>query len=276
MKWIDKKKKKNRKEKDIVLVKGKLFRGLGILCFLYFVLLLIYSRMTSSFFFLWLVASFGCFFLFFLSKTRVVKRYQESKIRKIIQVGIIVSIFFFVFIEGFVISGFENEETSHLKYVIVLGAHVSGEEPSRSLKMRLDKAVSYAEKNESTIFVVSGGQGNDEKISEAECMYRYLTTHGVKPSHIVLEDKSTSTFENLTFSKRIIEEREGKLSDSIGIISNNFHVFRATRIASKLGYQNVKGIAAKGDVVLQDNNMVREFCGIMKDLVCGNMKLVMK
>ena len=276
MKWIDKKKKKNRKEKDIVLVKGNLFRGLGILCFLYFVLLLIYSRMTSSFFFLWLVASFGCFFLFFLSKTRVAKRYQESKIRKIIQAGIIVSIFFFVIIEGLVVSRFENEETSNLKYVIVLGAHVSGEEPSRSLKMRLDKAVSYAEKNESTIFVVSGGQGNDEKISEAECMYHYLTAHGVKPSHIVLEDKSTSTFENLTFSKRIIEEREGKLSDSIGIISNNFHVFRATRIASKLGYQNVKGIAAKGDVVLQVNNMVREFCGIMKDLVCGNMKLVMK
>lgn len=274
MKWPGKEKRMNKEGKDLVVVKGYIYQGLGILCFLYFVLLLFYSRIVSGFFFLWLLASFGSFFLFFMSKTEVAKKYQDSKVRKVIQTGAIVSVCFFVLIEGFVVSGFKAEEALNLKYVIVLGDRVNGEEPGRLLKTRLDKTVSYAEKNETTTFIVSGGRGNDKKISEAECMYWYLTAHGVDPGRILLEDKSASTFENLTFSKRLIEEKEGELSDSIGILSSNYHIFRATRIASDLGYQNVKSITAKGDLVLQANYMTREFCGIMKDVICGNMKLL--
>ena len=57
----------------------------------------------------------------------------------------------------------------------------------------------------------------------------------------------------------------------MAVVTNNFHVFRAVKIAEKAGYQNVCGIAAKGEPFLQINNMMREFFGVMKDFLFGNM-----
>ncbi|MCI8925750.1 MAG: DUF218 domain-containing protein, partial [Lachnospiraceae bacterium] len=74
-------------------------------------------------------------------------------------------------------------------------------------------------------------------------------------------------FQNLTFSAEYLN----KETDSVGVVSNNFHVFRAVKIAQKAGYQNVHGIAAKGEPFLQLNNMMREFLGVMKDFLMGNM-----
>ena len=271
--------KKNNVEKEDKLdqsnkSKSRLLQGLGIFCLLYFVTVFLYNGLFGGFFFVWLLAAIACFVLSFFMRTKIANKYATSKIRKLIQVAIFASAVTFFVIEAFVLSGFAGDTDTDLKYVIVLGAHVKGNEPSRVLKMRLDKAVEYAGESEHTIFVVSGGQGSDESISEAECMYKYMVSQGIDPERILKEDKSTSTFENLKFSKRIIEQENGLITDSVGIISNNFHVFRATRIALNLGYENVEGIAAKSDVVLQLNNMVREFCGIMKDVMYGNMKLI--
>lgn len=90
---------------------------------------------------------------------------------------------------------------------------------------------------------------------------------GIDPSRITKEDKSVNTFQNLTFSAEFLDEA----NDSVGVVSNNFHVFRAEKIAQKAGYTDVHGISAKGEPFLQLNNMMREFFGVMKDFLCGNM-----
>lgn len=98
-------------------------------------------------------------------------------------------------------------------------------------------------------------------------MYDYLVNAGIAPDRILLEDQSKNTFQNLTFSAEYLDPS----SDSVGVVSNNFHIFRATKIAQKAGYQNVYGIAAKGEPFLQCNNMMREFLGVVKDFLVGNI-----
>ena len=83
-----------------------------------------------------------------------------------------------------------------------------------------------------------------------------------------MEDKSTNTKENLEFSQKLIPE-----AASVGIVTNNFHVYRGTRLAVKQGFRTVCGLAAPSDIPMQANNMVREFFGVMKDLLYGNMTL---
>ena len=99
--------------------------------------------------------------------------------------------------------------------LIVLGCKVYGEHASRSLRERLDAALIYLEENPDSRCIVSGGMGEGEKISEAECMYRYLVKKGIDSSRIIKENKSTSTRENLRFSKKIMEEKgmEKNLND---------------------------------------------------------------
>lgn len=95
----------------------------------------------------------------------------------------------------------------------------------------------------------------------------YLVEKGISPERILLEDQSKNTFQNLTFSAEYLNREK----DAVGIVSNNFHVFRAAKIARKAGYQRVYGIAAKGEPFLQFNNMMREFFGVAKDFLVGNM-----
>ena len=112
-------------------------------------------------------------------------------------------------------------------YVIVLGARVRGTTVTKSLRKRLDKAFEYIEKNDNTILVLSGGQGNGEDVSEAQAMYDYLVQKGVDKSRLLLEDKSTSTVENIEYSMKIIEKNSQNATVEVGFITNNFHVFRA-------------------------------------------------
>lgn len=101
----------------------------------------------------------------------------------------------------------------------------------------------------------------------ARGMCEYLTAKGIGPDRIFMEDQSKNTFQNLSFSAEFLDRE----NDSVGVVSNNFHIFRAEKIAKKAGYANVFGIAARGDAFLQCNNMVREFFGVLKDFFVGNM-----
>ena len=94
-------------------------------------------------------------------------------------------------------------------YVIVLGAGVNGSDPSLMLQNRIDRAFAYLTDNPDVICVVSGGQGDHEDISEAECMYRELTQMGIASERIWQENQSTSTVENLKFSVSLIKEKTG-------------------------------------------------------------------
>lgn len=117
---------------------------------------------------------------------------------------------------------------------VVLGCRVYGERASLSLVERLEAAYAYLKENPEAVCVVSGGQGPGENISEAECMYRWLTAKGIDGARIYKEDKSTSTEENIAFSKEVITQN--KLNENIAIITSEYHCYRATVIAEKNGF----------------------------------------
>lgn len=144
--------------------------------------------------------------------------------------------------------------------VVVLGCRVYGERPSRMMVARLKAAQRYLEDNPDSVCILSGGQGEDEDISEAECMYRYLVSAGISTDRLYKEDKSTSTRENLAFSKEIIE-REG-LNKNIAIATNEFHEYRAQQIAKSLGFESgaVSGVT---EIWVLPTYYVRELYGIL-------------
>lgn len=117
---------------------------------------------------------------------------------------------------------------------VVLGCRVYGERASLSLVERLEAAYEYLEENPEAVCVVSGGQGTGENISEAECMYRWLVGKGIDKGRIYKEDRSTSTEENIVFSKAVI--KENNLNENIAIITSEYHSYRATVIAEKHGF----------------------------------------
>ena len=122
--------------------------------------------------------------------------------------------------------------------VIVLGCRVYGEQPSLMLKERLDAAYEYLVTNPGAVCILSGGQGQGENISEAECMYRYLLDRGISSDRLMKEDKSTSTRENLAFSKTILDEALGNDYRTV-IITNDYHILRAESLAEKEGFSSV-------------------------------------
>ena len=144
--------------------------------------------------------------------------------------------------------------------LIVLGCKVYGEKASRTLRERLDAAYDYLAENEDTDCVLSGGQGKDEDISEALCMYRYLEEKGIDTSRLYLEDTSATTRENLANSLHIISEKG--LNREIAIATSDFHEYRAGQIAKALGlkYGAVPGHTAWW---LLPTYYVRELYGIL-------------
>ena len=154
-------------------------------------------------------------------------------------------------------------------YIIVLGAGVNGTEPSLILTERLQATVNYLTEHEDAICIVSGGQGEGEQITEAACMQAYLVKHGIEDSRIWMEEKATSTWENLSYSMDLIEEKTGTRPDRVGVISNEFHMFRAGLMAKEMDIEMV-GIPAKTSwVSLRINYFVREIVGVWKHFILG-------
>ena len=98
-------------------------------------------------------------------------------------------------------------------------------------------------------------------------MEQYLIDAGIAPERITKEDRSTNTFENLRFSGELLDRKNSR----VVIVTNNFHVFRAMKIAEKQGYANVEGMAAGSVLWMNPNNLLREFLGVIKDFLVGNL-----
>ncbi|MGG0239099.1 YdcF family protein [Bacillus rhizoplanae] len=151
------------------------------------------------------------------------------------------------------------ETPNDADYMIVLGARVKGTEPSYSLQYRIDKAAEYLKTHQQTIVIVSGGKGKGEDISEALAMKRGLIKQGIQEERIIMEDRSTNTDENIKYSKSLIPANKKK-----GIIvTNDFHMYRAKKIAEKQGLQ-LEGLSARTPkpIIIQSN--VREYLAITK------------
>lgn len=149
--------------------------------------------------------------------------------------------------------------------VVVLGCEARGERPSRMLKYRLDTAYDYLNKNKNAVCIVSGGQGKDESISEAQCMFNYLTDKGIPSDRIIMEDRSTNTYQNITYSKEIIDKN--KLPESITIVTNEFHQYRASYIAKRCKVRKSYSLSAKTELFFLPTYWVREWAAILYEWV---------
>ncbi len=128
------------------------------------------------------------------------------------------------------------------------------------MQYRLDKAKEYLTENPSTKCIVSGGQGLNEPFSEAEGMAKYLIEQGISEDRIIKEDKSQSTKENIINSSKYIES-----DASVGIITNNFHMFRALQISRKVRcWQHLRYFCKNQTHFSFLNNMVREYLAEIK------------
>ncbi|MBD7984487.1 YdcF family protein [Sporosarcina sp. Sa2YVA2] len=149
-------------------------------------------------------------------------------------------------------------------YAIILGAKVNGEVPSLSLRYRLETAIAYAEKYPDVMFILSGGQGPDEDISEAEAMRRYLTDHGVDEERLLMESESTSTYENIRNSKKLMPEGINEIT----IITSDYHLARARFIAKNLDLQS-DALPAKTPSSVKAKQHIRERLAIIKTKLVG-------
>ncbi|MDO5396957.1 MAG: YdcF family protein [bacterium] len=166
-----------------------------------------------------------------------IKMYTDKGVKRIIKIIIACGIAAaFAVCAFFGLYGVNDSVGYNEDAVIVLGCAVRGTEPTQPLAARLDAAVKYHEKNPDAYIIVSGGQGPQEYITEAECMKAYLIAHGVNESVILTEDRAASTTENIRYSREIMKEK-GIPETDIAMITNEFHIFRARQLARLNGLE---------------------------------------
>lgn len=155
--------------------------------------------------------------------------------------------------------GTKNPES---EYLVVLGAGVNGTVPSRSLRERLDTAYDYLSTHPDAVAIVSGGQGPGEEITEAQCMYNYLTAQGIAPERIWMESDATNTLENLRFSLDIVQKNHGVRPEKIAIVSSEYHLHRAKLFAGWLDLE-AELVPAKTELfLLRWNYYLREIFAV--------------
>lgn len=177
-------------------------------------------------------------------------------------VGIItaVSLVLAVVISVFMLREANDPPKDENTTVVVLGCKVKDGRPSLMLGRRLEAAYTYLSEHEGVCAVVSGGQGKDESISEAQCMRDWLVERGIAPERIFMEDKSVNTEENLRFSQKIIAEKG--LPETVTLITDGFHQLRAEMIAENLDI-SAYNISGKTPWYLLPTYWVREWFGVV-------------
>lgn len=149
-------------------------------------------------------------------------------------------------------------------YVIIHGSGLRQDGTlTKLLKDRCDKAIEVYKKDPTPpILVPSGGQGDDEVCSEAQAMRMYLLEQGIPETKIQMEDQSKTTWENLAFSKELIESLPGR--HFTALVTSNYHVYRALRYCHKLGF-SCTGIGAHVAPYYWPSALIREFVAIHKE-----------
>lgn len=171
--------------------------------------------------------------------------------------------------EAIIIHASFGDPKEQVEYMVVLGAKVNANGPSVSLWDRICGAYEYMEEHPDVIAIVSGGQGTDEPITEAECMYRELVELGIDPKRIWREEEATSTWENINFALDLIEEKTGIRPEKLGVLSSEYHLFRASLFAKACDVEFV-GIPARTSRASQKiNHFLREVAGVWHYLLLG-------
>ena len=189
--------------------------------------------------------------------------------KRIFLTGAFLCLAAFLVTEPYIITGGRAEPSARsADAVIILGAGVNGTTPSLALQTRIRAAEQYLREHPDIPVVLSGGQGNGEAITEAEAMRRALTEDGVDPARLLLEERSTNTEENFAYTKTLLSEY-GMDTDTatIAVVTNDFHIRRASLIARREGLTTLGVPAQLPWWWLSANYYVRECFGLGKLLL---------
>ena len=241
----------------------------GVAMIAYYFALGLAVRFGQSLQYLWLLGALLCVgrYLYWRHVARSGKYPPRAPVRAL-RALFALALVFFLAVEGVILAAGFCEAPPGLDYIVVLGARVDGDVPSGALRNRIRVAGEYLAANPQTRAVLSGGRGSDENISEAQCIYDHLVAAGVDPARLTLEDRSTDTSENLRFSRALIPE-----GASVGLVTNNFHIFRALALARGLNWQGVQGVPVATTAISFPHYYLREFVGVIYDGLRGRLAL---
>ena len=212
---------------------------------------------------------FGCLFLWGIFQDRLIEKGRTCKwaraLRGVLITGYVAFTLLFA-AESVLLANAINATPPSDATLIILGCSVKGEEPSQMLRLRIEAAAEFMKENPEATAVLSGGQGPGEDITEALCMYRELTARGISPDRLYMEGKSTSTRENVAFSKEIILKEN--LNTKVAVVSNNFHLYRASLSVAAEGLE-FYSVPAFTPYPLLATYVMREYLGIVAQWVAG-------
>lgn len=241
---------------------------LGVCSTAYFVRYCLTLGRNNTFVYFWLLLGIvciagGCVCMVFHVRQRALPKPLVTVACGVSAVCLLV----FLVVEGILIVHAKMQPQPGAEYVIVLGARVDGTRIMRNLQNRLDAAIDYLEENPDAVIIVSGGRGRGEDITEADAMGRYLEEHGVGKEKILRETRSKNTDQNLSYSAELMDSKESR----VVIVTSDFHIYRAKKIATKQGYTQVSGIGAETTAFTVPNNFVREAVAVIKYKLCGQI-----
>ena len=211
----------------------------------------------------------GYALIFAAAVTAVMLFCKRAWIKRMVCALTAIGLIYLVIVEVPIVKASGGDENSEYDYIIVLGAAVHGDTPSLSLIERMRAARDYMLAHPITVAIVSGGQGNNENLSEAQAMFNWLTGCGIAPERIIKEDKATSTLENLKFSFDIIRSRGDDPSASTAVVTSEYHIYRAKLLAQSLG-EEVGGVSGHTTYFpIMINYFIREAFGVTYQWVFG-------
>lgn len=198
----------------------------------------------------------------FSTPSQVKRKGWRQKMTVIAWIGIGLIAALGVVISSFMVAAAVNKPQGGDSTVIVLGARIHGDRPSRMLRERLDAAAEYLKENPQANCVVSGGLGEGEQYTEAQVMKAYLCEQGIAPERIFEEGCSTDTHENIAYSLAVI--REQGLSERVVIATQEFHQYRAATLARRAGLCDVSAATTATPLHLLLCYWVRECAAICR------------
>lgn len=162
------------------------------------------------------------------------------------------------------------EDSEQVDYVILLGGGVSkdGILPDSVLR-RVERTAEYLKKHPNAVCVVSGGTLDFLPVAEAPSLKKYLVEKGIEQSKVLVEDQALDTIQNFEYSCKMLSDYTGLpqskiLESPVAVVTSRFHLRRAERLADRMGFTDIKGVASKTPILKIPHAYVREVCAYIK------------
>lgn len=234
---------------------------ISVFCIIYYGIVIAYSSLHTSFVWFWPFCAVMTALAAFILQTRFYLSFPSI-------IHCFIKVFMIIILSFFLILFFKIWNTAHsykkymqdADYLIIPGAIVRGSRPSNVLLSRIRTAYDYLESHPKTIAILSGYQNANAKISQGKCMQNELRKMGIPAYRLLVEAYARTTEENLKFSKDYITLQ----NPVIGIVSNDFHLYRTIKIAKQCGYKHIYGIPAKTPRPILIHCYIRELFAVIK------------